>query len=175
MINTLCQLNLDFITQYNTDWCGNKRYDFYIPSLNMIIETHGIQHYNDKRNWGKNNFNDIQKNDEEKRTLALTNGIEKYVIIDCRESTLDWLKNNVLKELSNIFDISFLDWNYIWKKCQSSLCVQTWEMWNAGMNRKSISNKLKIHPNTVSRYLKKGKECKICDYTDAEMRERGRR
>lgn len=48
LTNVLEQLNINFITQLNKrqyDWCNNKKYDFYIPNLNMIIETHGVQHY----------------------------------------------------------------------------------------------------------------------------------
>jgi hypothetical protein len=39
-INLLKELNIEFITQYSNVWSNTKKYDFYLPSLNMIIETH---------------------------------------------------------------------------------------------------------------------------------------
>jgi hypothetical protein len=55
----LNQLNIDFEFQRTFDWSkniqhtdqklrGDKIYDFYIPLRNMIIETHGIQHFKER-------------------------------------------------------------------------------------------------------------------------------
>jgi len=46
--NILNQLNLEYICQLskaNFYWCNKYRYDFYIPRLSLIIETHGNQHF----------------------------------------------------------------------------------------------------------------------------------
>ncbi|MEM5599205.1 hypothetical protein AAHB53_28045 [Niallia circulans] len=45
MFNLLDYLQVDFDYQKVFDWSLGKRYDFYIPMLNCIIETHGAQHY----------------------------------------------------------------------------------------------------------------------------------
>lgn len=172
LANVLNQLNVDFITQYNPSWIDNKRYDFYIPDLNMIIEVHGKQHYEGIIQ--RKTLKEQQDNDEYKMKKALENNIEKYITIDCRCSVFDWLKNNVYKQLNIYFNLDNINWNMVWGNCQNSLCVYSWELWNEGFNRRYISDKLKIHPNTVSRYLKKGKECGVCDYTEEEMRKRGR-
>ena len=41
MYNILDQLNIDFIPEYSPEWLGRKRFDFYIPSLSLIIEMDG--------------------------------------------------------------------------------------------------------------------------------------
>lgn len=45
IFNMLTQFNLFFEHELSFTWSKNKRYDFYIPSLNCIIEAHGLQHY----------------------------------------------------------------------------------------------------------------------------------
>ena len=46
MYNLLEQSNINFETQYSPQWGNGHRYDFYLPDYNIIIETHGEQHYN---------------------------------------------------------------------------------------------------------------------------------
>ena len=68
----LSQLKVDFATQLSKstfNWCDKYRYDFYIPSLNMIIETHGIQHYEENKNWTMS-LEEEQENDKIKKELA---------------------------------------------------------------------------------------------------------
>ncbi|NGU31026.1 hypothetical protein G6Z34_13120 [Clostridium perfringens] len=48
VVNLLGQLEVDFKTEHKPKWVDNKRYDFYVKDLNMIIETHGKQHYSNK-------------------------------------------------------------------------------------------------------------------------------
>ena len=59
-------------------------YDFYIKSSNIIIETHGSQHYEEH---GFSKLSGItldqqQKRDKEKEDFAKQQGIN-YIIIDC--------------------------------------------------------------------------------------------
>ena len=57
MYSVLKQLNIEFEYQKIFDWSkniktnnlilnGRKIYDFYLNELNIIIETHGDQHFN---------------------------------------------------------------------------------------------------------------------------------
>ena len=41
MFNLLEQLEVEFETEYSPDWIGNRKYDFYIPSMKLIIEMDG--------------------------------------------------------------------------------------------------------------------------------------
>lgn len=162
MANTLKYININFSTEKVFDWSNTKRYDFYISELNMIIEMNGIQHY-EEQNRGRS-LKEEQENDKYKKELALLNGIEHYISIDCRYSQLEWLKENVIKELSNCFNFSQIDWNNIWKKCQESTCVKSWDLWLEGKTIIEISEILNIGKTTVRRYLHKGNDIGILEY-----------
>lgn len=59
---------------------GNKkpyRYDFYIPTKNMVIELHGRQHYEFTRLWHKteDRFRKMQERDKIKKQFILERGI----------------------------------------------------------------------------------------------------
>ena len=98
------------------------------------------------------------------------NNIDKYIVIDCRYSEFKWLKENVFKELNNIFDLSDINWNKLWFNCQSSLVVQSWDLWNKGKSTKEIALILNIGKTTVNRYLHKGNEIGKCKFGKAEGR-----
>lgn len=140
MSNILKQLDINFQTQLNKSifkWCGEYKYDFYIPVFNMIIETHGRQHYEDCRY----NDYDVEKQkkiDEDKRTIALKNNIQNYIVVNCQYSTLTWLKENIEKELSSSFNLSNMDWKLAWRECQNSLCMRALELHKKGYKNKRL-------------------------------------
>lgn len=168
MVELLKMIGLDFKSEKTFNWSNGKQYDFYIPSLNMIIEMNGIQHY--KETPRGRSLKEEQENDKYKKELALTNNIDKYIVIDCRYSEFKWLKENVFKELNNIFDLSDINWNKLWFNCQSSLVVQSWDLWNKGKSTKEIALILNIGKTTVNRYLHKGNEIGKCKFGKAEGR-----
>lgn len=111
MSNFLRQLNIDFKREKSFDWSQTKRYDFYIASLNYVIETHGIQHYEENKSNRARTFQEEQENDKLKEKLAKTNGINKYIVIDCRESNIEHIKNNILNsKLNTLFNLSNINW-----------------------------------------------------------------
>lgn len=180
MINFLEQLELDFKTQKVFDWSkriyhlnpkykqlsGNKIYDFYISSLNLIIETHGQQHYEVSfETVGGRTQEDEAENDDLKYFLAKNNGVIKYVSINCTKSELEWIKNNILKsELNELFDLSKINW----LKCHEFACksvVKTaCDLWNKYKNIKDITKELHVEHSTVRRYLIQGSKLGLCDY-----------
>ena len=163
--NILNQLNIDFITELSKSenkWCGYFRYDFYLPKYNMIIEANGLQHY-EESNRGKSLFEE-QMNDLFKYKCA-KNHVNNYIVIDCRYSTLEWLKENIIKELGSYFDLSNINWELAWKESQNSLCIKAWEIYENGIqNTKEISSILNLHQSTVISYLKRGNKCNMCSY-----------
>ena len=77
-------------------WSNLKEYDFYLPDYNIIIETHGIQHYDKSfERMGGMTLKEVQLNDVYKKNLAIKNNIEKYIVIDCRESDFDYIYKNI--------------------------------------------------------------------------------
>ena len=172
MYSVLKQLNIEFIKEFNSKWTNGKRYDFYIPSLNCIIETHGGQHYeesNKKSNWNRT-LQEEQENDRIKRELALENGIEYYIELDCRKSDLEYIKINILKsELNQLFDLQKVNWTEADLYAIKSNKVKTvCEYWNSKEEWETISDLeriFNISKNTVVKYLTKGAKLKWCRYT----------
>lgn len=167
MLNILRQLNEDYIYQLNKinfSWCKNFEYDFYLPKYNTIIETHGSQHYKETHSkW--DSLEKTQENDLLKYKCAESH-IDNYIVIDCRHSTLKWLKENIIKELRGYFDLTNIDWELAWEESQKSKCVEAWELWNNGLHSTvKIGKILNINRNTVTRYLKRGVECGKCNYS----------
>ena len=113
MSEILNQLRLNFQTQLTKStfkWCNKYRYDFYFEykGEQYICEVHGMQHYEENTNF-KMSLKEVQENDRLKKELALNNGVKEgnYIVIDCRKSELDFIKQNILdSDLANIFDFS---------------------------------------------------------------------
>ena len=172
MASLLDQLNVKYKTQYTPKWSKKKRYDFYLPYYNCIIETHGLQHY---RGWDKNHINleQQQENDELKKKLAKENGVKYYIVIDCRESTLNWMKNSILN--SDLIKIlNFDDEDINWVKCNlntfSSKVKMASDLWNRDetITIGEIANIMQTNYNNVTAWLKKASVSNMCNYTVKE-------
>lgn len=177
MFNILEQLQLGeyFRAQLSKTilkWCGNYRYDFYIDKFNMIIETHGRQHYEENANWEKS-LSEIQENDKNKERFARVNGIHNYIILDCRKSEIEWIKNSIMEsQLPQL--LNFKEEDIDWLACHEASCkslVKTvCDLWNTGINSTiKIADIMKIHRSTATRYLKQGAKLKWCDYDVKEV------
>lgn len=171
------------LTKIDYKWCFKYKYDFYINDFNIIIETHGMQHYDrgferiksDKQQ--ARTIEEEQENDRIKKELALSNGIkeENYIIIDCRYSELDFIKQNILNSrLNEIFDLSNIDWVKLWESVQKSLLLDTCKFKNDNPNYfvREISDILNIGQYAVRSYLKRGTDMGICRYSGSEERSR---
>ncbi|MDQ1146608.1 hypothetical protein QE429_003435 [Bacillus sp. SORGH_AS 510] len=177
----LTQLNIDFETQKTFDWSknvshenpklnGDKRYDFHIPFLKMIIEPHGEQHYKETRrsksSLRSKTLKEEQENDKLKQTIAIENGIEIYVPLDCSESTMKHIKNSILSScLASLFDLEHIDW----LKCHETAChnlVKTaCDLWQQGIKSTTkICKIMKMSRSTIINYLAQGNELGWCDY-----------
>lgn len=171
IISILDQLNINYITQLSRKtfkWCNDYRYDFYIPKYNLIIETNGLQHYREN-SWKGNVLKKIQANDTTKEVLANMNGINNYVILDCKESNIEYIKNSVLNsELNNIFDLSIINWvkceNYaIYSNKVKEVC-NYWNNKKEWETTKDLACIFNISRTTVIDYLKKGNKLMLCEY-----------
>lgn len=109
MAGVLNQIGVDYESEYSPKWSKPKRYDFYLNSINTIIEVHGAQHYIDTNSRYLKSLKEEQENDRIKYENAISNGIEKYVVIDARESELLFIKNSILKSLKGILDFRDVD------------------------------------------------------------------
>lgn len=116
----LTKNNLDFVKQYTNKDCRNDktkilRFDFYVESLNLLIEYDGEQHFRPVKFWGgESGFEKVKLRDKIKNEWANKNG---YTLIrfkfDCFcEAILD----HAIKEiqfsgikLKPISDIPYID------------------------------------------------------------------
>lgn len=164
----LNQLGATFIHQlskHHFDWIDKYRYDFYLPDLNMIIETHGGQHYYEGFTSGRT-LKEEQENDDAKKNIAINNGIKEYVVIDCRESNKQWISNSVNKELSKYFDLSAINYNKCEEMALKSMVKKVCDYYRDNENPK-MSHMIKVFGldrTTITKYLKQGTVLKWCCY-----------
>lgn len=161
----MAELNHAFETQKVFNWAKNKKYDFHIND--KIVEVHGLQHY--VYSGFKRTLKEEQDNDNLKYNLAIQNGFkpENYIIIDARYSKFEWLKENCIKELSDIFDLSNIDWDNIWLNCQKSITLKIWDAWNnkcENTTTETIGAKFGLCKSTIIRHLKRGNAIGMCKY-----------
>ena len=173
IIELLNQLNVDFEVEYSPKWIENKRYDFYIPKFNMIIEAHGGQHY-DKgfKSIGGRTFKEEQLNDKYKRELALQNDIKYYIELNCSESNMNYIKHSILNsELSELFDLNKIDWTSCAEFANKNIVKEVCEYWsNKGENETTsdVGKIFSLHYSTISNYLKRGTRLGWCNYDPKE-------
>lgn len=173
VLNLLEQLGVNFEIEYSPNWIENKRYDFYIPKFNMIIETHGGQHYNNGFEFkGGRALVEEQSNDKYKKEVALSNEIKYYIELDCRESNLEWIKNSILNsKLAKIFDLSKVNWNKCAEFANKNMVKEVCDYWNKrkeGETTNDVAKVFKIARTSVINYLKKGNKLCWCSYNAKE-------
>lgn len=172
-------LKIEYVMQYNPKWkgLGKRRYDFYLPKYNIIIEVHGRQHYEKCYYWykkkGGRTLVEEQQNDKEKKEIALINGIDEkfYITLDCRRSELEWIKNSIadslLVELLGL-NLNEIDFKEIHKKTFSSIKNMAIKMYNEGLSVKEITYKLGISKATIPKWLNDGTKNGLCNYNGKE-------
>lgn len=180
VFSVLEQLGVEFEYHKIFDWskniqvenpklCGNKEYDFYfkLNNKNFIIETHGKQHY---QYTGLGRSVELeQENDEIKEKIAINNKIDKdnYIIINCKESNLDFIKLNIMNSnLSKIFDLSTIDWNKVEEFAVSNLVkiACKYKKDNPKLSTTEIGIMMGLCRHTICSYLQRGNELKWCEY-----------
>ena len=154
----LNQLNIDYLSEYSP-WYFKKTQtvDIFIPSMNLIIEMDG--------NYG----NHTREYDYWRDFLNLKYGGYKTIRIDLTDNyylrELECLKEETIKSLSNIFNLSNVNWDLVLEESQKSKCLKAWKLWDENYSTSEIANKLKLSQATIITYLKRGYSCGKCTYT----------
>ena len=176
VLNVFKQLNIKTKIQASHTYFKwlpcNKKYDFYLVDYNCIIETHGLQHYEDRfyKLERTRTLKEEQENDKYKKELALNNGIETYIELDCRRSDMEWIKNSIMKsDLPKI--LNFKEEDIDWVKCNEeslkSYIPLAWEYYDNNKNEmllKDMAENFNVDPNTFRNWLKIGVEIGKCTY-----------
>jgi len=153
------------------EWSNNKRYDFYLPHYDIIIEMHGSQHYEQSKRKEARTLKEEQENDRLKYETAMKNNIKEYIIIECKRSDFKYIRNSILNSrMAELFDLSKVDWSDIKIKSFKSTIKTYAEMWNDGLTVKEIVEKVDLGWTSVTNYLKIGSEIGMCNYTPRESR-----
>lgn len=166
------QLNVNFIKQLSSaqlTWCDKYKYDFYMPEECVIIEAHGEQHYKDSfSKMGGRTAKDEQDNDERKEGLAKKHGINFYIVLDCRHSEIEWIKNSILNsQLAEIYDLSNIDWKQCEEFATSNLIKEVCNYWSEhnGLTTSDLAKIFKTVHKTIWQYLRQGAKLGWCNYS----------
>lgn len=172
MFNLLEQLDINFETEYNPDWIKPKKYDFYIESLNLIIEMDGgLGHGKKTHSKSNKTVEETLDIDIYKDNKAKEHGIE-VIRIDADESDMEYLKNEILEsKLLDIFDLKNIDWLKCEEFALKNIVKEVCEYWK---NKKydettiDLACIFKLNRATIIDYLKKGTKLKWCEYNAKE-------
>lgn len=166
----LKQNNIKFIRQaskHTFNWCNNFRYDFYLPAYNIIIETHGDQHYDSENPIYHKRYVRSGVNDAEKKELALTNGITDYIEIDCRKSSVDYIKNSIGDtRLLSYLNSDITNYELAGKNSISSYVFEVCKIFSDSPTRETkrkLGRDFGLSETTINRYLAKGREIQLFD------------
>ena len=163
----LSQLPVENIVyEYSPAWANMYRYDNYFEYKNnkYILEMDGGYHYVEK-SVSKKSLKERQEDDRIKDNLAKQNGVD-VIRINCSISEPSFIKNQILQsKLSDIFDLSQINWNICDEKSQKNLVRQACELYMLHLYTLSeIERQLHISRDTLHRYLKIGVRLGWCDY-----------
>lgn len=160
------QLNIPFETQKRYEWSNGKKYDF--AGKDWILETHGEQHYNGRERGNRRSLDVEIANDKYKREIALANGISNYIELDCRESSVSFIKNSIMtSSMPKIFHFTEddIDWIECDRYSLSSKVVETWKLWDGGItDLNQISDIVGISRRQINKYLSYGAKIGKCTY-----------
>ena len=177
MYSFFTQLGVHFEYEKKFDWSDNKVYDEFIildSGKTLICENHGGWHYNDNLINGRTR-EEQQRIDQYKRELALTNGIDYYIELDCRKSDIDWIKDSILKsQLPLLFDLSDVDFI----ECGRFAChnllkeVCDYKKKHPELFVNDIADRLHINANAVRTWLNQGSKLGFCEYDSSKEQQR---
>lgn len=169
------QAHVQFEVEKSFTWSDNKRYDFYLPDQDCIIEVHGAQHFGYGFE-GLSGFSleDQRRRDSEKMCNASKNGIESFVIIDASDTSVTYIANQMEKFL-DVFGINAkIDRTRCEQDAMRNLTKETASMWNNGMTVKEMCLILGVSNHCVIGALKSAASIGLCDYSPESSHRRGR-
>lgn len=169
----LDQLNTNAKREKTFNWSKKFRYDFYLEKENIIIETHGAQHYDEKYSFTKITLSEQQKIDEEKKELALVNGIKEYIEINCSNTDFKKLEKETKKKLGELFELKKINWNKAKQATQNNIMKKICEHWETNKGAQTIeemAKELDVSRSLMFKYRKLGNELGLCDYIPREIR-----
>lgn len=176
MNSLLSSLNIRFEREVKFEWSNNRRYDFYVKDLDVIIEMHGEQHYTNS--FKVKDFEHLEKQKEVdflKRNIAIKNGVIKYFEINCSKSKFHFIKQNIINsgllQCLNVEEDN-VDWEVVENNMsKTNKMLDICNLWNDS-NCKTITEFSKesgIFFDTASKYIRMGLNCGIArEYSSSQ-------
>lgn len=173
VISVLEQLYVDYETERKFDWCrfvlnDKETFGIYdivatINNQKYIIEIDGAFHFKDNLMNGQTE--QVSKYiDSEKDRLAVENGYE-VIRIMALSSTIEYMKNSLLTSgISNILDMTDVDWNKANNDALSSLVVESARLWNIYERACLVAEKMGKRQEVIVTYLNKAAKAGLCNY-----------
>lgn len=159
----------EYILEYSPDWAGLYRYDNYIKlpdGREIIVEMDGGYHYVKSKS-------NVRINDAEKDVLCKEHDIE-IIRVNCNyvktHERYSHVKNNIIKELFDYFDLSDVDWDKCNDAGLSNYLFQVIEYYNNNpkLGLSDIANHFGICMGTMYSYLYIGEDLGLCTYVRAD-------
>ena len=162
----LIQAGVLFETQKIFEWAPRKRFDFYLPQFNTIIEVNGSQHYGFVfEQLSSFTYQDQKNVDTYKMSTAIANGISHYFIIKAETSTVAEILPQLCEYLSEVGIVFEPDQTRCEVDAAVSYVKKAADMWNSGKRTGEICQLLRLSRNTVIRYLKQAALAGMCNYS----------
>lgn len=166
----MLQLPVDTVEyEYSPDWAGRYRYDAYFEynKTSYVIEMDGGFHYRTGIGgyYSEKELEATQKRDKDKDNLAKANKVN-VIRIDCNRNDAGYIIKQIKHSiLSEIFDLSLIDWN----KCiyyDNDKLKEICDYYNShqGIFASQIAEELKYSKQIVSKYLLMGNKKGLCEY-----------
>lgn len=163
----LWQLDLDVAYEYSPTWARGKRYDLYVASDKLIVEVHGMHHYQDVYTSTSHEVTVIS--DTFKREIALGNDINNYIELDCRYSEHEWLEKQVRRSsLASLYDLSKVDFRLCLLFALGKVGERICHLWENGLSIAEITREVQEKRSYVRTAMVRGAAISLCSYT-AEM------
>ena len=159
--------------EYSPNWAKPYFYDNYFEYLDnkYILEMDGAFHFLERSGIGSS-LEQRKEVDRIKTQLAIEHDIS-IIRIDCLISDVEYIKSSILQSsLSNIFDLSIIDWQKCDELGQSNLVRTACNMYEFGIKKlKHIGVELNLCEDTIRSYLKRGSKFGWCNYDPIQTRE----
>ena len=179
--NLLKQLNVcNIVYEYSPDWIKPYLYDNYFEynGKRYILEMDGgIGHGHCSYDFDGADIIGCER-DNYKDSQALSHDI--FIIrVDCNYGNNDrfeYIKNNIMNScISEIFDLSGIDWNMCHYLSLCSLVKTVSDFWNDGHTIQDIVDDVHYSRITIRKWLKQAAQSGLCGYTPIESKMRNRK
>ena len=140
------------------------KYDFYDAERKIIIETHGPQHFLPGvfERFGGYSLEKIQKIDRQKEKAARCTLKARYIYLDCRKSSPDWIRKQIEKKLQ-IYPLEKIDWEKAAQEAKKSVLMKMIDLSKQGYTQKEIAGIVHLSASAVNVKLQEAKRCGLFD------------